>query len=868
MKKSHCIFNGFLATEELIFCGIETAQDIPLSIPKRLSTGGLRLDPGCTVQAKALRWKSLYSKLRQARLAAFSMEASPGSPGHDASAERLPASSGCSQKYESRMEAQRFRRRVAHAQETWESLCFQPNATSGRQCLGTPTTTGSSTELDVECAKEDASRKDCSMAEFPSLSDILPNFTGLACPLKVGGPQRTMEVKNLFPGERIESFADLTCYLRDLPPKNELQARALVSREADVQPPYGPVIISVWKVQLGETGRGDLKRDISERISAFPYLKPTVNAISKIKTATVDQLVIISEIVGLLKKTLRIAQRYELERTPFIRLLSAKRHHRSRAADSISSTSPDASSAPFGTPDEVALQRRAPRPSTSTQAILPPAKVRRRGTTLSKAVPSCLDETQHAANEHRLPSESGLQSGECVGYRVRSDDARSLLVRGIISTFGGAGESFAGNLTSGTMGERFSKHLGPLSLARPSRCQEGPKKKSNRIPMYVAAGMRKGLDSGEDRASQCLSTDGHGSGITDRCCGSYFLEPMSSSHMQGSYGRLTSSVSSPLDGTAEATEARLGISAGLSAQESMRSWVADILDTVDTPSQILGIVNASASKWTPSKANQLEDAPSSHRCAASHPRVSISSPTKSDGSAASVNNDYYTGNTVASAVRQYRLQHSTGGFFDEADPSDSSWSLAAELEVARNAFRITSSSRDSKRLHFSAATDSAILPSEVPASTPKRDTRKEGEELNNDTASSIIAVMLQNQRLRMDIKDHQRQAEAFACALFSLFKELLIQIFTELAPTVTSHVQALINEQAIRRMSQLAQEVAMSQNVEAASGLAADLMASLAKNKHANSQLSGSNREPAAWTSDSVRPDHASSDIAAKCNAV
>lgn len=64
----------------------------------------------------------------------------------------------------------------------------------------------------------------------------------------------------------------------------------------------GPVIINVWKVQLGETGRGDLKRDISERISAFPFLKATVNAVSKLKAATVDQLVVISEIVGLLKR--------------------------------------------------------------------------------------------------------------------------------------------------------------------------------------------------------------------------------------------------------------------------------------------------------------------------------------------------------------------------------------------------------------------------------------------------------------------------------------------------------------------------------------------------------------------------------------
>lgn len=55
-------------------------------------------------------------------------------------------------------------------------------------------------------------------------------------------------------------------------------------------------------MQLGEAGRGDLKREISERVARCPVLKPAVNAVSKLKTATVEQLVVISEIVGLLKK--------------------------------------------------------------------------------------------------------------------------------------------------------------------------------------------------------------------------------------------------------------------------------------------------------------------------------------------------------------------------------------------------------------------------------------------------------------------------------------------------------------------------------------------------------------------------------------
>lgn len=50
--------------------------------------------------------------------------------------------------------------------------------------------------------------------------------------------------------------------------------------------------------------------------------------------------------------------------------------------------------------------------------------------------------------------------------------------------------------------------------------------------------------------------------------------------------------------------------------------------------------------------------------------------------------------------------------------------------------------------------------------------RRRGDDEPSDAASSIVALMLQNQRLRMDIKEHQRQAETFARGLFSLFKEV------------------------------------------------------------------------------------------------
>ncbi|OEH73611.1 hypothetical protein cyc_06210 [Cyclospora cayetanensis] len=131
-------------------------------------------------------------------------------------------------------------------------------------------------------------------------------------------------------GEQIGSFDELVAYLRDLPPKDDVKAKALLGGSVGVAPPYGPLITRVWRVQLGEAGRGDLKKEISEKINACPQLKPTVTAISKIKTATVDQLVLISEVVGLLKKTLRIAQKYEVERAPLTRVLSTKRQQKIR----------------------------------------------------------------------------------------------------------------------------------------------------------------------------------------------------------------------------------------------------------------------------------------------------------------------------------------------------------------------------------------------------------------------------------------------------------------------------------------------------------------------------------------------------------
>lgn len=161
------------------------------------------------------------------------------STGRDPSVEGFPTSDGCSQECEHR--TQRVRRQMPPAQEAWENSSSQ---LSGRPGLGTPTTTSSSGELEAECRKEGILGRDFFRGEHPAPPRSPSSSEGR--PFKAGclhgNVMHGIEEK-LLPGERVDSFAELACYLRDLPPKNEVQARALVSGEAKVQPPcklFGP----------------------------------------------------------------------------------------------------------------------------------------------------------------------------------------------------------------------------------------------------------------------------------------------------------------------------------------------------------------------------------------------------------------------------------------------------------------------------------------------------------------------------------------------------------------------------------------------------------------------------------------------------
>eukprot|EP00922_Rhytidocystis_sp_ex-Travisia-forbesii_P023401 GHVS01034319.1.p1 GENE.GHVS01034319.1~~GHVS01034319.1.p1 ORF type:complete len:184 (-),score=33.45 GHVS01034319.1:422-973(-) len=65
----------------------------------------------------------------------------------------------------------------------------------------------------------------------------------------------------------------------------------------------GDFIVSAWRVQLGEVGRGTIKRLISERLQHGSLcMRDAVKGISRIKAATIEQLIVISSVVGCLKQ--------------------------------------------------------------------------------------------------------------------------------------------------------------------------------------------------------------------------------------------------------------------------------------------------------------------------------------------------------------------------------------------------------------------------------------------------------------------------------------------------------------------------------------------------------------------------------------
>ncbi|PFH34984.1 hypothetical protein BESB_058710 [Besnoitia besnoiti] len=117
-----------------------------------------------------------------------------------------------------------------------------------------------------------------------------------------------------YPEEDLVLVASLRELLETLPRKKEGDARMLLSGEKPFVRPYARQIVETWKIHLGETGRTTLKKEISERTQADATLKRRVLCIAKLKMATLEELVQIAEITGLLERTLQIANKYEAER--------------------------------------------------------------------------------------------------------------------------------------------------------------------------------------------------------------------------------------------------------------------------------------------------------------------------------------------------------------------------------------------------------------------------------------------------------------------------------------------------------------------------------------------------------------------------
>lgn len=91
--------------------------------------------------------------------------------------------------------------------------------------------TSSSTELKSATLQEGLSEKECIESDYWGTN----NF-----PLTEEGCQSNLlhgQGNEVHPSEQISSFTELVCFLRDLPPRDESQARALVSGEVKAHPP-------------------------------------------------------------------------------------------------------------------------------------------------------------------------------------------------------------------------------------------------------------------------------------------------------------------------------------------------------------------------------------------------------------------------------------------------------------------------------------------------------------------------------------------------------------------------------------------------------------------------------------------------------
>nr|PIM02955.1 hypothetical protein TGCOUG_228230 [Toxoplasma gondii COUG] len=261
-----------------------------------------------------------------------------------------------------------------------------------------------------------------------------------------GGPRNArMRERNSGAGggeDELEEDPALVASLRELletlPRKKEGDARMLLLGEKPFVRPYARQIVEMWKIHLGETGRTTLKKEISERTQADATLKRRVLCIAKLKMATLEELVQIAEITGLLERTLQIANKYEAERqaAPVSRQNVSRRALSLVCSRGASAPGPQAAPAPAASQNFLSLASRRDSPvpslgSLSPSLIFDPSLLSACPSFPNPGVSSCFSTS---ASSRRSPSPGPATAGSAAPPSGREETKESAELARLLSS--------------------------------------------------------------------------------------------------------------------------------------------------------------------------------------------------------------------------------------------------------------------------------------------------------------------------------------------------------------------------------------------------------------------------------------------------
>lgn len=411
-------------------------------------------------------------------------------------------------------------------------------------------------------------------------------------------------------------------------------------------------------------------------------------------------------------QTLRIAQRYELERIPITRLSSVKRPHRARAAASACAVLPDAKDALY----QNAMQRRGHRAEFPAQAAPPPAKLRKRNLTWSKTGASISQDACCPAG----PAVFALQRMHSIPCSPSAARTPLLLANDLAPSFKRSGADCARNSTKKNSRESSPRHRGAQLVAEPAVCLQHTTEESFVRPCQAAAQRDLCLHSDGAAGAQSPTTDG----VDGSCCRLLLWAAGACSGVQSGDKHSPLSAPFPFDSRAPVCEPRATTSLGFSTQKIVHSLLAEVLDESASPSQFRNILDAVISAWRPPVCREAHTARTSCRCV---PRGREASNQHSHGTrweSAVFAEDRLSAseNTRnATACRSSLKLSCTEHFFGNSRVSSLPRNPAAVKPTG--ALHASSSDRpagdDAAETHFNAAADSAMATEETCYLTPK-----------------------------------------------------------------------------------------------------------------------------------------------------